>query len=159
MDKEDKKIEQYLKNLISGVTPTHSSFNTVLKSVTNNKYVRNKDEKDYYKLIHLGMSKFLKIGIPIAVVAVVVVVGMSTPKDILITDTVSVENLNDGPVVNNQESNEDEAASADDILASFFVDADNDAVFANRESEDESYMNSQIDAFNSFNQTNYETNI
>ncbi len=151
---DDKKIEAFLKSRIESVRPSRSVFENVTNKLPN----RNSGEKLNYQLTTFSMSKFLKIGVPIALIAIVAIVAVGKPKTetLVINDDTSAKSATESKIQNSPEIVVNKDSSGDEILASFFADAEADAVVASSESEDETYMNSQIDAFISFNQTNYE---
>lgn len=161
MDKDDKKIEEFLKSRIDAVSPSRASFDAVLKSVTDGKSIRNIKGSEHYKLTSFSMSKFVKIGLPVALIAIVAVVAVGKPKTdvFVVNDTTPSSNVEQSATKTSPEITITKDSSGDEILASFFADAEADAMVASAESEDETYMNSQVDAFNSFNQTRYENNI
>lgn len=154
MDKEDQKIEEFLKNRISAISPLRAVFDRVTNQIPN----RNNKVKDY-KLINFVMTKGQYVGLALGVIAIVAIVSVSksdtklamTNDEQVQTDTGS-QFTNEKKVVTEDPSKQ----SADEIMASFYADADSEATYANSESEEDAYMNSQIDAFTSFNETNYE---
>lgn len=160
MDKEEEKIEQFLKSRTEAVLPSREIFNITINRVTSEMPNRNNREKSDYKLINFFMTKGQYAGLALGVIAIILVVSVSkTPSR-----QVAVNN-NDGTVQSQTQVNNDKGAvdpksqSADAIMASFYADADADGVNANAESEEDAYMNSQVDAFISYNQTQYENNF
>lgn len=149
---EDQKIEQLLKSRIESVKPSRTVFEHVTKQISN----RNTKQKSDYKLINFFMTKGQYAGLALGVIAIIVVVSVSNP------DRAQVAMNNNDSISETQskielDQNVDpKSQSADEIMASFYADADADAANANAESEEDAYMNSQIDAFTSYNQTNYE---
>lgn len=157
MDKDDQKIEAFLKSRVRSVRPSEALFERVTNEVVN----RNIKSSEHYKLTSFSMSKFLKIGVPVALIAIVAIVAVGKPKTemLVVNDDTSVSGKIESTTETSPEIVINKNSSGDEILASLFADADSDAMVASSESEDEVYMNSQIDAFNSFNQTKYENNI
>lgn len=158
---DDKKIEEFLKSRIEAVSPSRASFGAVLKSVTDGESIRNIKSSEHHKLTSFSMSKFLKIGIPVALIAIVAVVAVGKPKTevVVVNDNAPSSNVEQSVAKTSPEIVVNKDSSGDEILASFFADAEADAMVASAESEDETYMNSQVDAFNSFNETRYENNL
>ncbi len=157
MDKEDQKIEQFLKNKTQTVLPKKEIFDVTMSRVTNTSADRNTKQKSDYKLINFFMTKGQYAGLALGVIAIIVVVSVSNPD----RAQVAMNNTNDSisetqSKVETDQNVDPKSQSADEIMASFYADADADAVNANAESEEDAYMNSQIDAFTSYNQTNYE---
>jgi hypothetical protein len=155
MDKEEQKIEQLLKSRIESIKPPKAVFEHVTNTFSN----RNTKEKSNYQLINFFMTKGQYAGLALAVIAIIVVVSVSkTPsRQVAMNNNYAISQSQ--TQVNNDKGFDPKSQSADVIMASFYADADADGANANAESEEDAYMNSQVDAFTSFNQTNYENNI
>ena len=161
MNKEEEKIEEFLKDSIGSVRPSRNSFDTTIKSVTESSVNRNTNYKGHYKLISFFMNKMLLVGVPVAIVAVLVFMTVNKPgvkSDIAMIDSNnSVVGSSNDTVTDTQSVASTQ--SADEFLKSVYAVADAEAQVASNESEEEVYINSQVDAFNNLSQTQYENDI
>ncbi len=159
MDHEEKKTEQFLKNTISRISAPRELFEDTLKSVTSEREYRKVGEtkgemanipSDYYKVTssYFFMKKSTSIGISIAVLALIVIVGVtrSNPHPKLPYNSVQTENFT-------------KDSSVDSIVASFNADADTDATLASSESEDDQALQGDLQDYNDISTYSYENTI
>lgn len=161
MDKIDKKTEELLKNMTKDAKPSRLIFSEMMGRVTNDSENRNTLYKGHYKLINLFMKKGVLIGIPVALVAVLLFVSINKPKTntgVAIVDSNNQQvNYPNDPSLGKTE--DVDKSSFDQMLAILDASADREAINANNESEEEVYVNSKVDTFNSLKNTQYENNI
>lgn len=97
------------------------------------------------------MSKVWQI---VLLVAVVVVIWFLLTGD----KEGKMDKMNDSSAYM-QEENVTPSSSASDVMTSIYADAEVDASNASTESEEDTYMNSQVDGFTSVRDTQYENNF
>lgn len=162
MNKENKKIENFLKQRVEGVKPSAVFFDYVVKDVTSIKDNRNSIQKEHYNFINIfSMKKFLMVGLPVIAIVLVAIVTLDEPKEqkmALNSENADIYKETSNSLKTNPNT-VDSSDSVDKIIDEIFADFGTEVVLASNESEEETEMYGQLDAFNNLATTQYENNI
>lgn len=162
MNKENQKIENFLKQRVESVKPSTAFFDRTIENVTNIKENRNTSKREHYNFINIfSMKKFLVVGLPVAALALVMILTLDKSQESKVVineenadiykETEKKTNNNSGTVSSND--------SVDKIIDEIFADFGTEVALASNESEEETEMYGQLDAFNNLATTQYENNI
>lgn len=133
---DDNYIESFLKKTSTQVTAPRALFDMVMRSVTPESVHRNTHTKavplsPYQSSLYVFMKKVVAIGVPVAVLALVVMIQTqrrATPSDMTSAPSTTVPSS-----ITTIPSD----ASLDTIFSSFVTDADLDAREANDTAQDD----------------------
>ena len=166
MDTQEKKIEEKIKSYLLHIKPSQVLFeDTLKKAVTDGNVHRYSREKapvlSFYQLInnYINMKKKLLIGVPVGLVALVVIffATQSLDKAMLIAKNPIVVPQTNGNIMDNKIVKEDD--SIDSIIASFNDEAEDDAKVALSESEETTSLMVELQDYNNIKIYTYEDTI
>jgi hypothetical protein len=166
MDTQEKKIEEKIKSYLLHIKPSQVLFeDTLKKAVTDGNVHRYSREKapglSFYQLInsYINMKKKLLIGVPVGLVALVVVFFSIQSIDQVMPiakNSIVVPQIN-GNILDKKIVKEDD--SIDSIIASFNDEAEDDAKVALSESEEATSLMVELQDYNNIKIYTYEDTI
>jgi hypothetical protein len=166
MDTQEKKIEEKTKSYLLHIKPSKVLFeDTLKKAVTEGSAYRYSREKapvlSFYQLInnYINMKKKLLIGVPVGLVALVVIffATQSLDKAMPIAKNPIVVPQINGNILDKKIVKEDD--SIDSIIASFNEEAEDDAKVALSESEETTSLMVELQDYNNIKTYTYEDTI
>ncbi len=143
MENEEIKIENFLKTKISKLVPSRTLFQNVTKvKDERNTYMKAGIPSPYQLNTSFFMKKIAFVGIPLLVIAFLVINKMDVKKDELAQVDTTMYN-----------------ESVDSIIDSFSTDDESDITLAQSEQDETNQLETEIDLFNNFKTSPYENNI
>ncbi len=161
---EEKNIEEKLKEDLSRVSPNRSQFDKMMASVTEEQFNRNNMVKEnipspYQTTYSYFMKKITYISIPVVLVAAYFIfVNIKTDNNVnslINTQPMGITAVNEQANDNQTFENQD----TDSIIDGMFAEIESESSLAINDSEDEAFINSELEAYSSINTINYEETI
>ena len=147
--KTENEMEKEIKGRIEHIAPSRVLFEQTMESVTKMRENRNTRVKatmlsplQFFRTTSI-FGKFLAIGVPVVVIALLIVTATKNPQNV--------------PIISN--NNQTEEQMIDTIIASIIDEVANEALLVANESNEEADMNEILENYNEIKNYTYENTI